>query len=365
MTRLALPLAAAVALSAGVGATARVLAAQAPAGDLVGRLVAVEAALADVPFLPEVTIDPNQTWGELDGDFVGWSVILEENSTELRDLHVAAEEGDGPIADAVAAVAHSFRGMTHAYRHLSTYATHDLDRPVGSRDGDDVASGADEARGPAELGLRMLLDTLAPFEGGYEVLAASSDVTAEQRELFNARLVQVVEDQIIDELQVRALLSLSPDWVLVAISRFEPRFTGEAAARVMQVICVDRAAERAARVSVEPVVLPPVDCAGLPFLNQNQIRFVVPGAVEDVGAVNSVGTLSNAQLVQEEFRGDEGAYADSVDALEGAGLVIFNGVTLEVVRADADDYCIKAFAESGGGDWYATPGADPTQTPCR
>ena len=65
--------------------------------DLVARLVDIERGL---PALPPsaVVVDPDETFGQLEGDFIGALTELELVTDQARQLFIDADEADAPYA---------------------------------------------------------------------------------------------------------------------------------------------------------------------------------------------------------------------------------------------------------------------------
>ena len=71
---------------------------------------------------------------------------------DLRRLYVDADDADGPVAEAVAAVARGWLDLHRASISSPRGRPHDLAFPIDASDDDDVATDADELRGRAEAG---------------------------------------------------------------------------------------------------------------------------------------------------------------------------------------------------------------------
>ena len=208
--------------------------------ELVARLATLEAELpAEVP--PErVSLEDGETWGTLAGDAGGVSAVLETAEPELRRLFVDADEADGEVADAVAEVARGWLEVWQGATSLAAWEAHDLAFPVGTFDEDDLATGADELRGVAEIGLDLILDGRARHLAGY---AALSDLTLETAPEAGfeerAESAEAFQNQV--RPQVLALLSEETTAEMVVVERFETEAPGvEPRASSMTVTCVDR-----------------------------------------------------------------------------------------------------------------------------
>lgn len=277
--------------------TQMVMAAQDDGGtsdeDLVDRLVAIEDQVAGVPFLPDVTVQPETTWGVLNGDFVGSRVILDEIDEDLDQLVNDASDADGEVADAVEAVANSYRTMREGYGYLAAYEQAGLGvepPPAEGEEDDDAApepadTGQDEARGQAEVGLDLLLESLSGFDQGYDVLR-SVDAAADARSLFEVRYSEVQQAAQTEGLDIRTALSYPALHLLVPVERFDPQFGGEPPAQIARYACVDRGPYLEARSegNVPDLPLPegaqeelPIpDCPNL--TNGNEVRLIEPSA---------------------------------------------------------------------------------------
>ncbi|MDP9023573.1 MAG: hypothetical protein M3N57_12920 [Actinomycetota bacterium] len=244
--RLERPLAAAVALVvvAGFAAVAVQQAERAAPSDaeLVDALVAIEDQVADVPLLPDATVSPDATWGDITGDFVGAAIQLEEIDPELQTLVAQASEARTPVADAVEAVASAYRTMREGYTFLSAYEQAGLVvaplPPPAAAETPELAAGADEPRGQAQVGMVLLLEALAGFQEGYAVLR-DAEAAGEARTLFQSRYIVVQQAAQTEADDVRDALSLPATERLVPVTRFEPRFTGEEPERTVRYACVD------------------------------------------------------------------------------------------------------------------------------
>lgn len=236
-------LTAAVAITvAAVGTTVAV--AQGGAGNspeaLVDRLVAVER---EAPALPPsaVLVDDETTWGELTGDFVSAQLSLELMLDEMTELFVDADDANGPVADAVASVARSYLELQEAYSYLAVYEQEGLGLPVGTTDDFDVATGADEVRGLAEVGLDVLLGARERALGGYLVLRDAAEADATEKSLFDAAYRETDRFLREDAALLHEMLSLPTLSVISVTGRFGSTAPGsQAPARSMTIACIDR-----------------------------------------------------------------------------------------------------------------------------
>lgn len=255
---------------AALGGTVRAAQDQADASDdaLVDRLVAIEDRASGVPFLPQVTVSDDESFGTLSGDFVGARVTLDQLDDDLGALVANAADASGEVADAVAAVTSAYRTMLEGYTFLEAYERSLLVAPDG-----DVEDGGDEARGPAENGLVLLLDALADFHDGYRVLR-DTEAAAEVRSLFELRFEEVRTAARTDGQAARLALSLPSTELLVAVDRFDPIGADGDASRTVRYTCVAREDYLATRSAdpAEEVTLPEgaredlliADCLDLP-----------------------------------------------------------------------------------------------------
>lgn len=241
---------------------------------LVDRLVDLERELPELPPTAAV-VSEDETYGELEGDFLGARTELELVSDEARQLFVAADDADGEVAEAVAVVARSYLRLEQAYDHLSRAEEFDLDRSLDSTDDDDVATGADPAAGHVETGLELVdlarIDALA----GYGVLRDSAAADDSEKDLFDGAYVATQQYLTTIRPETHTLVSASSTAVLVAVERFEADTPDEARARAVTYVCVPRSdypddsptpmaalAELLAGDAVE--LLPTADCPDLP-----------------------------------------------------------------------------------------------------
>lgn len=208
----------------------------------VERLVALEQEVPPLP--PEtVTVDDDASWGRLQGDFAGAKVLLDTVADRARDLFVEASDADGPVAAAVADGARGILELGEAYDLLATWEAYDLPFPLEGSDAEGVATGADEAYGLAEAGLRLLLEAHARRLEAFAALhrAAPSGPTAT---VVAARHdAEVAFDSDVRPALHRAL-SLDTTAVAHVLDRFTTTAPGvEARARTTHVACVPRADE--------------------------------------------------------------------------------------------------------------------------
>lgn len=208
-------------------------------GDLVDRLIDIERGLPELP-PSNVVLDPEETFGELEGDFLGAETELGLVSDQARQLFIDADEADGEVAEAVAVVARGYLRLEEAYGYLSRYESHDLARPVGATDGDDVATGADTAAGLAEAGLDLV--DLARMDAllGYGVLRDSTAADDAEKALLDQAYSDTQRYLTTIRPGTHTLVSASSTAVLFAVERFETDVPSEARAKDVTYVCVPR-----------------------------------------------------------------------------------------------------------------------------
>jgi hypothetical protein len=190
------------------------------AAGLVDRLVEIER---DLPSLPPTAavVDDEETFGQLEGDFLGALTELELVSDQARQLFVDADEADGPVADAVALVARGYLRLEEAYTYLSRYEDYDLARPVDSTDADGVATGADTAAGLVEPGIALIDLARTDALLGYGTLRDSEAADDAEKGLFDAAYRDTQQYLTTLRASTHTLVSASSTAVLVAVQRFE------------------------------------------------------------------------------------------------------------------------------------------------
>ena len=205
---------------------------------LVDRLVELESQL---PALPPstITLDPLDTWGSIEGDFLGAFTELDLIEPQARQLFVDADELGGPVGSSVAVVARGYLRLRSAYEDLARYEEYDLARPLATRDGDDVATGADEAQGLVEATIPLIVRARAEATLGYAALRDVEQADDSEKALFDAAYRDNL--RFMEELRPDAyrLISRSTTSVLVAVERFEAG-VGEARAKTVQYLCIPR-----------------------------------------------------------------------------------------------------------------------------
>lgn len=225
--------------------------------DLVNDLVEIEDAVGDLPLMADVAVAEDDTWGTVRGDHVGARITLDEVDSALADLVDRASRSETAVGQAVTDVAVSYRTMREGYTHLEAYEEAGLIVALEEDDEDDgdddiTALGQEEARGHAEVGLRLLLEALAGFHRGYDILRDAAASGAAQT-LFELRYDDVEAAAQDDGHRARILLSYPSTEVLVPVARFE----GTDPATSTRYACVDRETWTHARPG-EPVPSLPV-----------------------------------------------------------------------------------------------------------
>lgn len=278
-------------LTAGLGAmvvtaaTAQDAPAETPpvgAGDeaLIDRLVELERGLPALPPSAAVVVD-TETFGQLEGDFLGALTELELISDQARQLFIDADSADGAIADAVAVVSRGYLRLEQAYVDLAAFEDYDLARPLGATDGSGVATGADTAATFVESGLALV--DLARMDAlfGYAVLRDSEAADDAEKALFDAAYRDTQAYLTTIRPEAATLVSASSTALLLAVERFDGAGAGEARAKDVTYVCIPRelypldapdpAAALASLVAGEELAqVPTGDCPDLPS-PENQV----------------------------------------------------------------------------------------------
>lgn len=238
-------LAAGLAAAAVTSATAQDAEEEPPAAGsdpeaLVDRLVEIERELPTELPPSQVIVDPETTFGQMEGDFVGAVTQLELVSDQARQLFIDADSADGEVAEAVALVARGYLRMEEAFTYLARFEEFDLARPVDVTDDDGVATGADTASGLVMAGVDLLdlarMDSLL----GYGLLRDSEAADDAEKSLFDAAYVDTQQYLTRVRPEAHTMISASSTAVLVAVSRFEDAAVGEPRAREVTYVCVPR-----------------------------------------------------------------------------------------------------------------------------
>lgn len=210
---------------------------------LLERLDALEADLpATVPPVG-VGVSTTSTWGNLQGDATSVRAILDTLEPELRQLFIDADDAEGDVADGVALVARGWLDIWTGTSSIAVAESADLAFPIDTTDASGVATGADELRGPIEVGLELLLLGQARHLDGYGLLRdlAEAPLEAQLRLDDRASAAEAFDQQVRPD--VAAMLSTPSPSVLVATDRFETDAPGvRSRATSLSVVCVDREA---------------------------------------------------------------------------------------------------------------------------
>jgi len=216
----------------------------APAEDpteLVERLGDLEVALPETILPTTVTIDPEQTGGEFDGDAAGLQATLDTVEDDLRQLFIAADDSDGEVADAVSLIARGWLDIWHGAAYLAEADAHDLAFPLDTETEQGVATGADDLRGKVAAGLELILQGRDRHRDGYTVLREQAPAEAAVQARFDARAAAAEDFDTDLRPELLVLLSQRSTSVLVAVDRFDTDLPGvEPRATSTSYVCIDR-----------------------------------------------------------------------------------------------------------------------------
>jgi hypothetical protein len=239
---------------------------------LLTRLDTLEVSLPDEPAPTDVTVDEvgsdgAETSGSFDGDVVGGAATVQTLQAELTSLYVDADDAGTPVGDAISEVARGWLDLGQAYDQLTLFAGNDLAFPIDAEDDEGTATDADELRGRAETGLRLVLGAQQRHLAGYVELRDLAQAEPALQVQLDARAADA--ERFDRELRplLHRLLSLRTTQVLLPVDRFETSAPGvDARARSMTVTCVDRAAylDAAGDPVTDPTLDPSVDPSGAP-----------------------------------------------------------------------------------------------------
>lgn len=238
-----------------------------PDAALVDRLVELEREITTLP--PDAVLPvEDRPWADLTGDFTGTKVLLDTIQDEARDLFIAADDAAGSaVTTAVADVARSLLELREGYDLLARWESHDLSFPVESADDDGVATGADEAYGLAEAGLRLVLDARARRLPALAVLRDTAAADADEQAFLDARYQDEVAFDRDLRPEIHRLISLATTQVLETVDRFDTTAPGTGArARTFTVTCLPRATGTTGADADAPVVASGQDAADCPDL---------------------------------------------------------------------------------------------------
>lgn len=221
---------------------------------LLTRLDTLEPSLPIDVAPTAVALDEETTWGTFDGDVTGTAASLSTLEPDLRTLYVDADDADGPVAAAVADVARGWLDLHQGLDQLADWEAHDLAFPLDASDDEDVATDADELRGRAEAGLRLVLSARERHLAGYVSLREAGVAEPDAQARLDARAADAEAFHADVRPLVHELLSLRSTAVVVPVDRFETTAPGvDARARTMRVTCIDRQAYLDATAGDEPV----------------------------------------------------------------------------------------------------------------
>lgn len=209
--------------------------------ELVERLGTIEVDLPEVVPPTDVIIDPQQTWGEYEGDPAGLRATLDTVEGDLRQLFIDADDADGEVADAVSAIARGWLDIWQGAEHLALAEEHDLAFPFDTETAEGVATGADELRGQVEAGLELILQGRARHLDGYVVLRDEAPAEAVVQAQFDARAAEAEDFDIDLRPELLVMLSHRSTGVWIAVDRFDTDLPGvEPRATSATLVCIDR-----------------------------------------------------------------------------------------------------------------------------
>jgi hypothetical protein len=225
---------------------------------LIERLDALDGQLPSPPPPVGIEIDPEETWGTIEGDFGGPRATLDTVAAELESLFTDADDGETRVSEAVASAARGWLDLREAYAALAEWEANDLAFPIDATDDDGVPTGADDVRGDAERGLRHVLVAADRHLEGYVTLreeGAAPDPQMQARLDARAADAETFDEEI--RPLIHRLLSLPTTMLLVPTQRFETSAPGvEARARSYTITCVDREAYAEASSAAGPGDVP-------------------------------------------------------------------------------------------------------------
>ena len=243
---------------------------------LLERLDALERQLPEQ--LPPTAVQLREavTFGELEGDATSVRAVLDTLEPDLRQLFIDADDADGDVADGVSLVARGWLDAWTGATSISVAEGADLAFPLGTTDGQGVATGADELHGEVEVGLELLLSAHARLLEGYGLLEEVGEAELDAQLRIDERARDARDyDEALRPLVV-AMLSQPSTSVLVPVERFTTDAPGvQSRAGSLSVVCVDRAALEALGGVATPEVLAEleevdrVDCTDLPGIAED------------------------------------------------------------------------------------------------
>lgn len=210
---------------------------------LLERLDALEADLPSQVPPSGVQLSTASAWGTLQGDATSVRAILDTLEPDLRQLFIDADDAEGDVAEGVALVARGWLDIWTGTTSIAVAESADLAFPLGTTDARGVATGADELRGPIEVGLELLLQGQHRHLAGYGLLSELAEAPLDAQ----LRLDDRASDAAVFDEQVRPaaldMLSQPSPSVLVPTDRFETDAPGvRSRATSLSAVCVDREA---------------------------------------------------------------------------------------------------------------------------
>jgi hypothetical protein len=210
---------------------------------LLERLDTLEADLPSQVPPTGVTLSETETWGTLQGDATSVRAILDTLEPELRQLFIDADDAEGDVADGVALVARGWLDIWTGTTSIAVAESADLAFPIDTTDASGVATGADELRGPIEVGLDLLLQGQVRLLDGYGLLRELGEAPLEAQLRIDDRASDAEEFDEQVRPDVLSLLSDESASVLVPTDRFETDAPGvRSRATSVSMVCVDREA---------------------------------------------------------------------------------------------------------------------------
>lgn len=208
---------------------------------LLERLAALEPDLPAEVAPTGVTLNPETSFGEFDGDATSQRAVLDTLEPELRALFVDADDADGKVATAIGLIAQGWLDVWTGSAAMSVAESNDLAFPMTATDDLGVAAGADDLRGSTETGLQLILQGRARHLEGYAALRRLNAAAPSIQVLFDERARQArnFDEEIRPDLAT-ALGEPSPS-ILVPTERFVTDAPGvRSRATSMSLACVDR-----------------------------------------------------------------------------------------------------------------------------
>lgn len=213
---------------------------------LLQRLDQLESDLPDDDAVIGADVVDDVTWGVLHGDATSVRSALDTVEPDLRRLFVDADDAEGEVADAVALVARGWLDVWTGTTSIAAAESHDLAFPLEATDELGVATGADELRGSAETGIRLVLQGRDLHHDGYVALRELGQAEPAAQARFDDRAEGAEHfDREVRPVLV-AMVSDPSTTLAVPTDRFETDAPGvRSRATSMRVVCVDREAYEA------------------------------------------------------------------------------------------------------------------------